>query len=681
MTTPNLATETTADTADTADTACPPQTGRLHTSLQYLRNQIIQYDKRLPAHIHRKCKWAVDQFLRRLDVELELFNATLFDLADSYRAVDEADWRTVEQSIRMRCGEFYGQYLDLVNHMLATVRAIAELAGMAQDTAPWLQQRVRQGGDHTATTSPSIVLPRDSSWKIFITAICSVNGSLGGQVDVYLTNIWKANEKLIEIRRKVQETPSKVPSKQLEALRQHAERVANVLGQQNGFGCSHGSHGAFIQIKECFKDHEAGSDAQKWDEVCSFVFHNSSTDPTMPSSWIEMTAEIVSPQSSGQPDIEETRSSRKSSLNKSSLKKSSLKKSSLKKSQMETAVKTSFMKTIRFLGASATQDIDEDRRSDPTRSSSDAIIFSNPDDGLCSLLSSHISSEKVQKTNVVVLSRKNEKYQLRLDLVPSETGYNTWNQGPVSVRKRYSSSELPALSTEERLELAIKVTSSIFYLHSTPWLARSWNTEDIYLISEPGSEQLGGPLLAQSPDLQSCHEPPADQQTNDSTNMDTTISHLGRFLVELWCGAPWDCVRDTFLGSSIAHPQMESDVESLVITHILTWAADPTVAEKHRPFYLEGSSYADAVRSCFLRDFGQQTTSLEDEHFRLGVFSRILRPLQYALDDFHALQSRIYGSMKVLNDECSSHGSNRPQEMQDFMLFDDEDLGPDSQAK
>ncbi|KAH7094546.1 hypothetical protein FB567DRAFT_585915 [Paraphoma chrysanthemicola] len=663
MSTPSPATESTADPAEFAESlSCPPQTGRLHNSFQYLRAQIIQHEKNLPGDIRRKCKWAVDQFLRRFDVEVEHFNGTLSDLADSYRTVDESDWRTIERSIRARCGAYYGKYLDLVNQMLATVRGIAELAGVAEDTAPWLQQDVPHGAESAPATPPSSapVSPRNSSWNTFILAICSVNGSLGGQVDVHLTAIWEANDRLNGIRNRVQDASNRLPSRQLEAFRQHAERAATILGHQNGFSCSHESHGAFIQIKKCFRDHEPGSEDQSWDEICSLVFHNSVPDVTIPWTWMEMTSETMHCPPPDQMNVEDTQSLKTPSL-----------KSSLRKA----------VKALRFESTSTSDKVNKNRRVDRPKNSSSVTLSSDPNIGLCSFLSSLTNSEEFGYPNGIMLSRQDTEYQLRLHADRMASPLKTQGQSPVSIRTRYSSSDFPALSIEAKLDLAIKLTSGILYLHSTPWLAQSWDTEDIYLISESGTYELGGLLLGKRPQVQTCRGPSDNRQTDRPTNTDLTISRLGRFLVELWCGASWNRIQDTFLPPSTDRPKMESDAEILVITHILTWAANPTVAEKDRPFYLEGNSYADAVRSCFLCDFGQQTTSMEDEDFRSGVFLRILRPLQYALDDFYTSQSRIYGAKKNQDDMSFSHGSQEPQSMQDLRLFDDANLDPDSQSK
>lgn len=596
------------------------------------------------------CKWGMDQFLRRLEGEICLFEATLCDLADSYRPVDESGWHTVERAIRTRCGTHYGQYLDSVDNVLVAVRGIAELTGVAS-------------GSDTAAAWSSVAELLSNKPETFVFGIGSVNGFLGGELDVHLTRISTANDSLTSLRKRLHEAPSSAPFERLAALRQHAERVARILGPHDGFTCAHKTHRAFVWIKQYFWDRGAGSDDPIRDEVCSLVFHDAMAASWR---WVEMTAETCSlHQSLPQRDVGECQSPE----------------ALCAKESCSRGPKTALTKKPRS-GGNCDTDVGQ-VPVQPKHSGAPPSI--DPEIGLCSFLASHtcMSPEgPLPSPNSITLSRKNDEYQLRLSLDPSAEVQKTCERSPISLPARYASCDLSALSTEEKLKLAVKVASSLFYLHSTPWLAESWNTDELFLIYTPGGAELEGPLLSQR--LQRQGPSPAGQhagqQTDVSSHTNLTITRLGRFLVELWYGASWDRVRDSFIRSPESCPTTECDTEILVFSHVNSLAVDASLADEARPFYLEGNSYADAVRNCFLCDFGQKEASLGDEAFCMGVFFRILRPLQYALEDFYALQSRIYGPMKGLGARVSSYEAQRLEEPEDLMLFDDESLGADSEA-
>lgn len=197
------------------------------------------------------------------------------------------------------------------------------------------------------------------------------------------------------------------------------------------------------------------------------------------------------------------------------------------------------------------------------------------------------------------------------------------------------------LTTLERLKLSTQVASAVLCLYHTTWLPEFWSYADIYLRHD-GDGLKFNPWIVNSRTTGV-----SIQAANDSTTSltDPTILSLCRFLVELCFGAPLSRIRKAY-GSHYELGRGEAAADRDMIETILSWASDETISPRDRPFYEEGRLYMDAVRNCLKCDFGQVKTSMTDPTFREGVYSRILCPLRWALEDFQAAQLQLFGATR-----------------------------------
>lgn len=276
----------------------------------------------------------------------------------------------------------------------------------------------------------------------------------------------------------------------------------------------------------------------------------------------------------------------------------------------------------------------------------------------------------------ITLSRLDLKLQLKLNR--NNTVNMAWTS-PLSIRSQFTNTNHSALSTGEKLQLAYKVGSSLLYLHSTPWLEDSWHSENIYLPGRSNGEVVIEPLLAKRRNdgcaLEASHAP--HETGAISTHI---IASFGRFLIELCLGAPWDQIKNAFLGGD--EPSHASDVDALIFTYILGWVENLKVVARDKPCYLEGNSYFDAIRRCFRGNSSQELSNwtMHNAEFRLVVYKDILRPLQFALEDFQARQIETFGPLVTAAGEGFSP-NDREEQKSPFMLFDDEEIKGDKVQK
>lgn len=128
------------------------------------------------------------------------------------------------------------------------------------------------------------------------------------------------------------------------------------------------------------------------------------------------------------------------------------------------------------------------------------------------------------------------------------------------------------LKYAQKLEIAICLSYSVLHLYNTPWLARTFTTDDIVFIMEQQSEDLhtdglGRPFLAKvlpKPPESACNPP--EQVT--FRPMDLTILSLGLVLVQIIIGRhvqdlamePNNKAMDSIIGKQEAASQMTGSV-------------------------------------------------------------------------------------------------------------------------
>jgi hypothetical protein len=273
----------------------------------------------------------------------------------------------------------------------------------------------------------------------------------------------------------------------------------------------------------------------------------------------------------------------------------------------------------------------------------------------------------------ITFSRHKSKLRLKLDHEATNATI-PWIT-PISIRHQFMSSDRFVLSTEQKLQLAYQVGSSLFYLHFASWLRDDWDGEDVYLPWQSDGVVFLEPLLVKQlnqkrTSIDSCNP------TENAPRIPPIITSLSRFLIELCCGAPWKLIREVFLAGYLTPPK---STDLAIFNEISSWIESPKVAIKDKPCHLEGWSYFEAIRNCSLGDFGQKlkARSMGDEEFQIGVYQHILRPLQFALEDFKAQQIRIFGPPII-----EKLGENIPPVISEgnksSMLFDDDEVMGDA---
>ncbi|KAF4628160.1 hypothetical protein G7Y89_g9988 [Cudoniella acicularis] len=670
----------------TSDSVPLLHTNRTLNSLLYLSETIHALRPTLPqSNAAQTAKRAFSLFLKRLDSEIGIFQTIVSDLADSSKCVDDSDkaeWLTMEQTIRGRCDSYYGRYLDSLSQMLLEVRSIAELAGLDDDEAPWAQEELAFSSkpEHQKAVAKDAPIDWYSAKGLsFLLAICSVDGSFGGAIDVHLSRITETNQAILAVQKMSSAQPTHAHFRKLRSLRAELLGTADILGETSGFDCTCVEpHSVYLHVKQDFEEIPTSENSNEHlrEHFCSLVFHNPNqpSDSTIPTwSWVVMQSEIIEAESLSRKVTFDTPRKRVPKEGQAGSKLHGALASSSPQSKKE---KPGFLRVagdfIKGKAKKSAPEIETPKR-----------LTTNPPIGLCPFIAtykdsgSHSQIPSGQSSEPCIQlhwSDIDSRLQLSPDMLASDYA-KTWAQ-ILPVRRHFTGRGFPALSMEQKLRLAVKVASSLFYLHHTPWLEESWNSEDIFLIHQEGNNPLINPLLLlQHPQARpaSASNSGSAQEPSELTSvLEPTIFGLGKLLVELWYGASWDTIREAFL----PNPDMEEredlgpSGDLVIVNKILSWAANPSIALNDQPFHLEGQSYLNAVQSCFQCDFGQRRTSLEDDEFKLQAYMRILCPLRHALEDYYIQEEKTFGPRET--DEINFTSSSDPASTTEMRLFDDE---------
>jgi hypothetical protein len=211
------------------------------------------------------------------------------------------------------------------------------------------------------------------------------------------------------------------------------------------------------------------------------------------------------------------------------------------------------------------------------------------------------------------------------------------------IRGRLEDTHRLELSTEQKLQLVHKVAFNLFYLFSALWVRESWTSEDVYITWQKSSVGLIYPVFSRNPSIASVNVSGTEESSQPKI---TFINSLGRFLVEIWCGTTWSHLRRTFLAGDGLSRAAEPDTS--IFNRLVDWVNDSKIADRDKPFHLEGSSYFMAVRKCFTCDFnlGQrdENPAPGNKDFARWIYRHVLLPLQYALEDFQIQQDRFFGT-------------------------------------
>jgi len=184
------------------------------------------------------------------------------------------------------------------------------------------------------------------------------------------------------------------------------------------------------------------------------------------------------------------------------------------------------------------------------------------------------------------------------------------------VRSKTCQHNIPNFSNANRSILALTLASSVLQLHDTPWLPRSWDTKDIFIMKG----HSGTPILSQFYVSQTFTSAAAARAaiTRQRLVKNETVFALGVALLELAYGAPIiSFVEEEDLNE-------EGREDSMTKVSVATRLA-------HHLNMRESDNYARAVLRCVKCNFDTFAFDFDDAEFREKFYEGVVVPLQ---DDF-----------------------------------------------
>ncbi|KAJ0120502.1 Subtilisin-like protein [Diaporthe amygdali] len=534
---------------------------------------------------HIRCSGKVskimDQFGHQLRAEFLIFKNILSEMTDACFEVGEDGWRVVEEATFKRCGSYYGTYVDSLSHMKIELADIFGNLGLR-----YYEEIPGSHGNDTSDTHWKIhireLLASTDRWTAFLSALITITGAAGGALQLHISNIKDANERLMAVKREARKEPSQKAFQCLDDLRDDAKTAAEVLGDENGFFCQcNPPHRVFIRLTDCFDLDNSEPPSQPRDRVCNLVVHNPSPLDAASWKWARIDAEVRGRSGNAAPTLP-VGSSNHSHAEKT--------KSALNKQGHESQF--TVLLTDIFHKKST-----KSKETKGKEGSSSMILSTVPKMGLCAFIHHHRNLEKRSNSQPrisdIVLSR--HKSELGLQIQDDETQTARLWANPTSIRSQFKSIDHSGLSTEDKLQLAFSVGLSLFYLHSTPWLQKSWNSDDVYLPKQDNGVTCIEPWLAKRTRTRRSS---TDSYATDSHGaaISPIITRFGRFLIELCYGAPWDQIRNVFLPD--VEPSLTWEADLSIFLNIFSREEDPRVATADKPCYHEDKwfdEYAQAM--------------------------------------------------------------------------------------
>lgn len=184
----------------------------------------------------------------------------------------------------------------------------------------------------------------------------------------------------------------------------------------------------------------------------------------------------------------------------------------------------------------------------------------------------------------------------------------------------------PSFLWRDRLEIAVRLASSVLQLHRTSWLRDCWSSGDVFFhheeengLNTPGPRYRGPYLYWKMSSV--------DATSGDSASNILLRKHLvhnealfalGSTLVEL------------SFGKTLSELQSPEDIDnSIDITRL------NTARRLLNSVYDEsGGNYGDAVRRCLDCPFDLRDKSFDNDDFQAAVFETIVTPLAKDLEAF-----------------------------------------------
>ena len=180
------------------------------------------------------------------------------------------------------------------------------------------------------------------------------------------------------------------------------------------------------------------------------------------------------------------------------------------------------------------------------------------------------------------------------------------------------------MSMQDRLYLAVCMASSLLQLYNTRWIGHRWSSQDISFLRQlpPDSGRaIREPFVSKLVPSQRVGSPSTQPAECRFTLRNPAIFDLGILLIELCFCKP--------LHSFWEPDDLDKDGAPNKFTALST-------AQRLLPkvYNKAGVRYGDAVRRCIRCEFDQIDESLENDSFRLAVYSKVVLPLEDDLRDF-----------------------------------------------
>lgn len=179
------------------------------------------------------------------------------------------------------------------------------------------------------------------------------------------------------------------------------------------------------------------------------------------------------------------------------------------------------------------------------------------------------------------------------------------------------------LSRKDRKALAVKLSTAVLQMYSTPWIGKNWSKRDIIFqcLNETAPTLLSvqGPYLLQQFDTGGKY-PSANVTVSETQEI---IFRLGVLLLELCIG---EALEDQLQNQN----SQDSDIKDIVACNSATvydWWERSAMGE-------EGPEVANAIGKCLRFEFHSESRSLHYEEFRNAVYNEVVQP--------HIESSRIF---------------------------------------
>ncbi|KAI1735504.1 hypothetical protein F4680DRAFT_435475 [Xylaria scruposa] len=171
------------------------------------------------------------------------------------------------------------------------------------------------------------------------------------------------------------------------------------------------------------------------------------------------------------------------------------------------------------------------------------------------------------------------------------------------------------LTYQDRIHLAVIISSSILQLHGSPWLSETISSQDIFFIQKKEFPFYDQPFVIKSLPTKSVAMQNVCQDAPFPRN--PVLVALGVLLIELIEGKPINQLR-TPQEESLAHTKLLQDYM--------------TVKRLLQDVRMSSSNYAAAVGRCVDGDFHNGGLTLDNEELCEGVYSSIVALLERDLE-------------------------------------------------